>query len=389
MSLSLRTARNARVFFFIIPPTTKTGIIISMTRVPFYLDWMGSVLDKPSDWLLALGRLESHLLTYDIADITIDKPIFVTGMARAGSTVLLEALNDASVTSSFQYRDYPFIHANYFWNIVRLAVPTSTRKKQRAHQDGIDISLHSPEALEEILWTAFYPPSADRMPILNAPHSDETFAAYYQNSIKKLLYLRKGTRYLAKNNNLIARLPYLRSLFPDARFIVPLRDPAAHIYSLIKQHRLISDAQKADPASARYMRRNGHFEFGQDFRPIAFEGIDQVIALWHAGEIVQAYAHYWRLYHMHIAQMLDDDTDLRAQCCLITHEALCDDPKASLSRISEFCMLPPSDAENIKAHWAARLKRPTYYHNDFSDDEITMIEDITRPAQEQLWRMIG
>ena len=384
----MRRARYARVFFFTIRQPTKTGEITSMARVPFYLDWMGSVLDKPSDWLLALGKLESHLLSYDIADIAIEKPIFITGMARAGSTILLEALNTVPATNSFQYRDYPFIHANYFWNIMRLAVPLSRRKTPRAHQDGIEISLRSPEALEEILWVAAYPPTARHLTMLDAEHDNPDFAVSYQNSIKKLLYLRKGTRYLAKNNALMARLPYVHRLFPDARFVVPLRDPVDHVYSLVKQHRLMRDAQNADPASARYMRRNGHFEFGQDFRPIAFEGIDQVLARWDAEDYVQAYAQYWRLYHEHIANILTHIPAIRAQTFFITHTDLCQNPAAHLNNLGQFCTLSSAECTQITDEWASRLKRPTYYHNDFSDDEIAMIETITRPAKDRLWRMI-
>ena len=61
------------------------------------------------------------------------------------------------------------------------------------------------------------------------------------NHIKKIIALRSGSagkslRYISKNNLNIARLGYLLRLFPDARIVIPFRDPIQHAASLLKQH---------------------------------------------------------------------------------------------------------------------------------------------------------
>src|SRR3546814_11516245 len=86
--------------------------------------------------------------------------------------------------------------------------------------------------------------------------------------MRKLLWVRRRPRYLSKANYNVTRMEYLLKLFPDARFVLPLRDPAAHIASLMKQQRLFCEGERRHPAALEHMRRIGHFAFGLDRRPI-------------------------------------------------------------------------------------------------------------------------
>src|SRR3546814_13405511 len=64
------------------------------------------------------------------------------------------------------------------------------------------------------------------------------FERFFRDHLRKLLWVRRRPRYLSKANYSVTRMAYLLTLFPDARFVLPLRDPAAHIASLVKQPRL-------------------------------------------------------------------------------------------------------------------------------------------------------
>src|SRR3546814_3756590 len=81
---------------------------------------------------------------------------------------------------------------------------------------------------------------------------EPAFAAFYSDHIRKLLWLRQGRRYLSKDNYNLGRLGGLIALFPDARFIVPLRDPVTHIASLMRQHALFSAAETRYPRSEEH-----------------------------------------------------------------------------------------------------------------------------------------
>ena len=78
--------------------------------------------------------------------------------------------------------------------------------------------------------------------------------------------------YLSKNNANISRLGVLSQLFPDGSIIVAFREPSAHTASLMRQHARFWNAHASDSFARRYMAWIGHFEFGQNFRPINFEG---------------------------------------------------------------------------------------------------------------------
>ena len=90
--------------------------------------------------------------------------------------------------------------------------------------------------------------------VLDAATSNPAFERFYADHLKKILLVRGGQRYLSKGNYNLTRFAYLRKLFPDARFIVPVRDPRWHIASLMKQHRLFCAEERRDPRILKHMR---------------------------------------------------------------------------------------------------------------------------------------
>ena len=82
------------------------------------------------------------------------------------------------------------------WNryLDRLAVPEEP--VERAHQDRILITRESPEAFEEPLWQAFFPQahSATAIHRLDGSVANRAFAQFFQDHIRKLLWLRGGDR---------------------------------------------------------------------------------------------------------------------------------------------------------------------------------------------------
>ena len=152
----------------------------------------------------------------------------------------------------------------------RRTLPTPAPPAERAHKDRILVTPDSPEAMEEVLWMRFFPEAHEtgKDQVLTDATSNPAFERFYKDHLKKILLVRGGRRYLSKGNYNLTRFAYLLKLFPDARFIVPVRDPRWHIASLIKQHRLFCDEERRDPRILQHMRRAGHFEFGLDRRAI-------------------------------------------------------------------------------------------------------------------------
>jgi hypothetical protein len=233
---------------------------------------------------------------------------------------------------------------------------------------------------------AFHPHSHD-------PSSDNTigrgeitpqFAAFYRDHVRKLLWLRRGRRFLSKENYNLVRLGALIELFPDARIIVPLRDPVTHVVSLMRQHALFSAAQNKHPAALRYMQRVGHFEFGLDRRPLNVGNTEAAAAvqrLWHAHDEVAGWSSYWAMLHEFLIRQLDEDAALRDATLLVRSEELCVDPSAILGRILAHTRLAADDA--WLAESTQRVRAPAS-RPSLEQTEERVIRSITAAPAERL-----
>ena len=258
---------------------------------------------------------------------------------------------------------------------------------ERAHKDGIKITEDSPEAFEEALWMAFLPNLHDpaHSAQLGRNAANPAFESFYRDHIKKLLAVRGGRRYLSKGNYNLTRLGYLQTIFEDARFVLPIRAPAWHIASLIKQHRLFNEALAGNQMALDHMRRVGHFEFGPDRRPINAgddQAIEAILELWSRGEEVEGQARYWAHLHSRVADQLEVDQHLRDAVLIVDYENLCAEPEAMIRRLFNHCRL--TIADDKVEELAAEVQFPGYYQPKFTDAERRMIDDITGPVAERL-----
>ena len=346
-----------------------------------WMDRVGGLVERHPAWWSKLGSLETRLLDSTLSDVRIDRPVYVTGLARSGTTILLETLARHPDVATHRYRDFPMLFTPYLWNRWLDLVPRPPEQPaERSHGDGIAVTSESPEAFEEPLWMAFFADQHDASvsAVLDRRTHNPAFERFYRDHIRKLLAVRGGRRYVAKGNYNVTRIAYLAKLFPDARFVIPVRDPVWHVASLMKQHRLFLDGQRGNPRAVRHLRRVGHFEFGQDRRPINI-GDDvataEIAELWRAGEDVRGWARYWSNLHRFIADLIDGDTALRSAIHIVRYEDLCASPRATLAEVLTHCDLPASPGYLSDA--AKRFRQPTYYRPRFSAGEFSVIVDET------------
>lgn len=186
-----------------------------------------------------------------------DNHIFVTGLARAGSTILLKTIHASQEFASLTYADMPFVLAPNLWGKLN---PTTKHSKvqERAHGDGIMVSTDSPEAFEEVYWQTFTKQDA----------SDQ-----FKNYIHLILRKYKKKRYLSKNNQNVVRLEEINKLLPLSTILIPFREPLQHANSLLNQHLRFSENQRKDKFIRDYMDWIGHREFGLSYCPIKIRGM--------------------------------------------------------------------------------------------------------------------
>jgi hypothetical protein len=314
-----------------------------------------------------LGDIETRVLGGELPVQRIERPVYVCGLARSGTTLLLEALAAAPDFTTHRYSDYPLLWTPYWWNWLRARLPLPAQTAvERAHRDRLTVTANSPEAFEEIFWMHFFPGRHDVAvnQVLDSASDNPAFADFYTAHIRKLLVVRQARRYLAKGNYNLTRIGYLRQLFPDARFVIAVREPHAHVASLVKQDGLFGAWARSDPAIATHLARCGHFEFGPHKRAVNVgdpEQAAEIQACYASGRVVEGYARQWASSYGWLLQALATDHDLARSCRWVRYEQLCQNPARTLRQVYAHAGLDGDTAAKSIGSWVGRIAAPDYY----------------------------
>lgn len=260
-------------------------------------------------WLheLSLYPRSIRELTFDLENLLISEPsqsrgnhVFISGLARSGTTALLNAIFSSGVFASLTYADMPFVLAPNIWSKISPISPHQ-RQMERAHEDGIFVSVNSPEAFEEVFWMTFDEDQTETKPKFKK-FTDSVMMRYQR------------TRYLSKNNQNHQRLKLIADVFPNATLLVPFREPAQHALSILNQHEKFVEQSKSDPFTKRYMALIGHTEFGPVYKP----AFTNKLAFKDAFDI-----NHWLEQWLHLYQRLHNDLAAFNNVYFVCYESLC------------------------------------------------------------------
>lgn len=318
----------------------------------------------------SLGDLESACLRRRLNAIPIKSPVFITGLARSGTTILLEELSKVARVGTHRYRDFPFLMTPFFWSRFHdwFAVPQNA--VERPHRDRIQITGESPEAYEEPIWQSFFPHlhSTDAQQRLTAERRFPEFESFFTDHIRKIFLIRGAHQYLSKGNYNVTRIEYLAKLFPDARFVVPIRGPLAHVHSLVRQHALFSDYAREDPRVTRCLAVAGHFEFGPQRVPIrlANESAERIRAAWESGDDYTGYAIQWADIYRFVDMLRSNAGKLSERVMVVRYEDFCSNPHDVMRAIVQHGRLDSAATFGEKAF--DHIAPPSHGMSDLSDE---------------------
>ena len=216
--------------------------------------------------------LDQNFVRTDPAEITSNRHVFVAGLARAGTTVLMRRFHATGQYQSLTYRNMPFVLAPNLWQRLSAISKRKAQSVERAHGDNIFVDIDSPESFEEVFWRIFADDEYLQTGKLIPHEPDEDVILTFVRYVNAILSTNhpRGERYLSKNNNNILRLDALRRAFPNALILIPFREPLQQAQSLLRQHRRFIELQANEPFTRSYMTWLGHHEFGLDHRPFEF-----------------------------------------------------------------------------------------------------------------------
>jgi len=306
----------------------------------------------------------NRALFYSIKKIqqsTDNKPVFISGLARSGTTAILNHLYETKKFATLTYEDMPFVLAPNLWRKLTGA-GKQFELKERAHGDMIFINNQSPEAIDEVFWKIFLNNEYIAKESLKLNQISSEILYKYQ-IFTELICLKNFTnhslRYLSKNNNSILRIDSLRKQFDSCSIIVPFRSPLEHAQSLLDQHIHFSRMQTEDPFILKYMNWIGHYEFGLNQKSFEFNLNKKNT---YSKLDLNFWLNTWLNYYSYVL-----NHNLREEFILINYEDLCINPSKTLNQISKKTNLNHEFSINEKF-----IKRNKSDINLDSDGEIIL-----------------
>lgn len=280
-----------------------------------HLDKLLHRLALGSDSIAEISFFIDQAMTRKRLGTAKGRHVFVSGLARAGTTILMRRIHNSGGFRSLTYADMPFALAPNFWRVLRGGRTRNLGFAERAHGDGVMVGVDSPESLDEVFWRVFDGSNYIANTQLLPHRPGEDVLARYRDYVGAILANEAADRYLSKNNNNILRLQSLQRTFPNALFLIPFRHPFEQAASLLAQHSRFKEMHGTDPFAKNYMGWLVHHEFGMDHRAFATHDVSQ-----HSPESLNYWIEQWLGVYLWVLK------NASKNMVFVCYEDLCDDP---------------------------------------------------------------
>src|ERR1700733_7054444 len=93
--------------------------------VPAGFYWAVRGVHAGAPLFVGLGNLESRMLAGRLANVRVDRPVYICGLPRAGTTISLQMLSEHPDVTTHKYADFLMPYAPYAWNWIFPRVPVN------------------------------------------------------------------------------------------------------------------------------------------------------------------------------------------------------------------------------------------------------------------------
>lgn len=304
------------------------------------------------------------------------KHVFISGLARAGTTALMRLFYETGEFCSLTYRDMPFPLAPFLWKGLIGFSAKDGSLNERAHGDRILVDFDSPEALEEIFWRIFCGDQYIMPDRLITMKAEEKVIHAFRRYIAGLLEISNSNLYLSKNNNNIIRLSSIHEAFPDAVIIIPYRDPVQQSLSLLNQHLRFVEMHREDKFSRNYMKWLVHHEFGSDHR---YFDVDETISTKSLDSPDYWLDQWIKVYRYLLKNAQESDVLL----LFVDYEEMCDTPEVIWKALAR-CTSLPEDLPSGFVLSKANARELFYADHDTIDEAYRVHSDLKNQFKKTL-----
>ena len=294
-------------------------------------------------------------------EIRIDRPIFIVGPYRSGTTILEKIIVEHSGLGHFWYltnmNTLSPVTGYYTLKLFHLVGYLDREPIPAIHNPRIKFTVYAPYECEKV-WShssrSQWDPECTDLTV-GADHTDPEFERYLVSMIRRHMAVQRATRFINKNPVHCLRMPYLHKLFPDARFVYIVRNPVDTVVShyLAAEHmqriiypdpeikRCFQEDLNIDMLSERIKTRNYASTLELD-REHPLLGI----------------ASQWADMHATALDHIADHPQLASQVLRVRYEQLVSEPIPLMDKVWDFVELGDDEAAAITRAYAPRLSSP-------------------------------
>lgn len=346
-----------------------------------------------SSWLIRLTNriaeaLERVLLWSWTRQIAIDRPIFVVGPYRSGTTILEQIIAAHADVAHFWYLTNVYSRSPVtgygMAHLLRTLGVLDGASVLSVHNPRISFTMLSPYECEWV-WSQSEKSLWDERCTdltVGSEFSDPRFERYLRSMIRRHILVQRATRFVNKNPVNCLRIGYLHRLFPDARFVTIVRHP---VDTVLSHHRAAARMRRVVYADAR-VRRTFQVDLHIDILSMCIKTrtYAQTLALDQVHPLL-GIANQWKDLQTEVLDSIDREPGLGERVLPLCYEDLVSQPAHTLERVWRFVELHGEQADAITRAYADRLTPPPALELDVQERALLpRVWEIAAPVAARL-----